>query len=138
MWANTNNTSGGLLCHSGVHGGANSPLACYLKDRRQYVEVDGGCSGVTKPTAGMPPGSMLGPLLFTIYINDLEMNLSATKTCLYTDDTTVQVTGTSHQEIAMKCGIVNKDIEGWCSANKLKLNFNKTQSIDFTSSNSAE
>ena len=60
----------------------------YLTDRKQRVKVNGSFSTWTETVLGVPQGSVLGPLLFNIYLNDLLMFLEETEICNYADDTT--------------------------------------------------
>ena len=61
----------------------------YLSDRRQCVRVEGQTSGWLPVCSGVPQGSILGPLLFIIYINDLPSYVSFSSTLLFADDTKV-------------------------------------------------
>ena len=65
----------------------------YLTDRMQRVRVNGSFSACTETVLGVPQGSVLGPLLLKIYLNDLFMLLGETEICNYADDTTIYVCG---------------------------------------------
>ena len=65
----------------------------YLSDRSQYTVVDGTSSGVERVSTGVPQGSILGPLLFTCYINDLPKYSGDVEPFLYADDTALLAKG---------------------------------------------
>ena len=68
-------------------------MVSYLKDRKQFAEVNG-CSSQTKPvTFGVPQGSLLGPRLFTYYLNDLSDSVTEGNLELYANDTTLHFIG---------------------------------------------
>ena len=75
----------------------------------------------------MPQASILGPLLFLLYINDLPQCLNKTKPCLFADDTNLTASGISLTDLEVA---VNSDLENlrkWLVANKLSLNVAKTE-----------
>jgi hypothetical protein len=116
----------------GVRGSGYELLKSYLSDRRQYVEFEGHTSNALCIEQGVPQGSVLGPLLFIIYMNDLAANLSSDEVCLYADDTSILVKGETREEMLLKAKIAMQEAEDWFAVNNLSLNKNKTQHLEFT------
>ena len=104
----------------------------YLSGRTQLVNVQGSCSSVTDENCGVPQGSILGPLLFLIYVND---NAGGTdeKILLYADDTAILVSNKHVDVIELKLKTALETISDWLVDNKLSLNLGKTESILFGS-----
>ena len=74
----------------------------YLSDREQFVSIQNKKSDTRNFSVGVPQGSILGPLLFTILINNLPKAINNASVYMYADDTTISVSGTSKQEIETK------------------------------------
>ena len=77
------------LKYYGIHNTALLLLKSYLKNRKQYVEFEDTKSEILPITVGVPQDSILGPLLFIIYINDFSQASSIFKLIMYADDTTL-------------------------------------------------
>ena len=87
------------LQHYGIRGTALKWFHSYLSDRTQFVTIDGHDSDAKSIKYGVPQGSILGPLLFIIYINDLPHISELAKYILYADDANIIITGTNITEI---------------------------------------
>lgn len=112
----------------GVRGIANMWFQSYLSDRKQYVEVDGAVSAESVTLVGVPQGSILGPLLFLVYVNDIK-NATNLKVLSFADDTTAF---TSHPNLDTLFETANREANGlyeWFCANKLAVNAKKTKYI---------
>lgn len=119
------------LNHYGITGVAAKFLKDYLTNRRQKVFINGNWSNELVVTSGVPQGSVLGPLLFLLYINDLPNAVTA-KSLLYADDTTFLNINNSFNTLQ---DIVNKTIKEasiWFSSNGFSINDAKTQNILFS------
>ena len=115
-------------------------LRSYLDDRRQAVVVNGKLSPVTKLQYGVPQGSVLGPLLFTLYITPLGsiVRRHGLVAHFYADDTQLYLTfdpqvGDAEQHAAAAVGAAIEDIRRWMRSNFLKLNEKKTEYLLFSS-----
>ena len=104
-------------------------LRNYLTDRTQMCPVNGVLSCSKSVTCGVPQGSILGPLLFLIYANDLPGSVEFSSARMFADDTTLTASGESvlDAEVAINHDLAN--IKQWLSANKLSLNLVKTECL---------
>jgi len=103
-----------------------------LYNRKQYVHYNGVDSDYKPITCGVPQGSILGPLLFILYINDIVNYSDILKFILFADDTNVFH---SHKQMSELVKSVNYELEKlseWFRSNKLSLNVQKTNYIIFT------
>ena len=71
----------------GISGRLLSWFCCYLSNRKQLISINGSHSSVLPVSSGVPQGSILGPLLFLVYINDLPDAITSCKVFLFADDT---------------------------------------------------
>ncbi len=103
----------------------------YLYGRTQLTRVNGIDSHYREVVCGVPQGSILGPLIFILYINDLPSTLNASKCFMYADDMAILTTGSNHEEIMEKLINELKLAHNWLSEHKLTLNLKKTKAMFF-------
>ena len=112
----------------GVSDGPGKLLESYLSNRKQYAVFDDINSQVLDIKTGVPQGSILGPLLFLIYINDIVKSSNFFKFILFADDTTIIAPiNINNKETA---SIINMELDKiitWLKLNKLSLNISKTK-----------
>ena len=114
----------------GFRNKAHDWFTSYLTNRSQYVNIGNATSSKRSITHGVPQGSVLGPILFLLYINDLH-NATILYTLLFADDTSFLFSGRNLQELVE---LVNTELEKafcWFKANKLSLNVSKTKYMIF-------
>ena len=107
----------------------------YLENRSQFVLTNGIFSSTEKVTRGVPQGSVLGPLLFCIFINDLPLSISdPLVSCdLFADDTTLHASANNviHIQNSLQSGL--NDISKWCTFNQMIVHLQKTKCMVITS-----
>ena len=121
------------LEHYGIRGVTLDWFTSYLSGRKQYVSVNGHTSAKLEITCGVPQGSVLGPLLFLIYINDLPNVSKYLSFYLFADDTNIYFK--SH-DLAHLQKIMNRELKKvrkWLDGNRLSLNIDKTNFVVFHS-----
>ena len=104
----------------------------YLRDREQIVDIAGTCSQTCNITCGVPQGSILGPLLFYIYVNGMKAAVKC-NLILYADDSTLLLSGKYVVKIKQVLRRELKAANEWLEENRLSLHLGKTQSILFGS-----
>ena len=97
----------------------------YLSKRTQLIAVDGVTSNMLKVTSGVPQGSILGPLLFLFYVNDLPLELCS-ETDMYADDTTLHIKGRNKDDIQSNLQLDLFKTQNWCNVNNMAINPTKT------------
>ena len=115
----------------GVRGLANNWFKSYLTNRRQYVSINGFDSTLKEMKYGVPQGSVLGPLLFLIYINDLHCAIKYSTTHHFADDTNFLYVSKSLKKIQKFMNLDLRFVCNWLKANKISLNASKTEMLVF-------
>ena len=111
--------------------GVGQPSMCwfssYLSERKQKTFVDGALSDTYKTKCGIPQGSILGPLFFIIYINDLPSCDLYSKIRMYADDTSLTIAHSDENSLEQRMNHDLCRISEWLIANRLSLNVVKTK-----------
>lgn len=119
------------LRHYGVRGIVNDWFLSYLSHRSQTTQIGTNISSKEKVLCGVPQGSVLGPLLFLIYVNDIHNTSDKFDFFLFADDTNLLYANKNLKSLEI---IVNKELESvyeWLTANKLSLNIKKSSYVIF-------
>ena len=103
-------------------------IKSYLSNRTQRVFFNGSLSNIIQLESGIPQDSCLGPLLFSIFTNDMPLTLSKARVSMYADDSTLYTSATTATEMT---ATLNKELQlvsEWVARNKLVINISKTKS----------
>ena len=122
------------LYRYGIRGIAHEWFKSYLKGRKQYVTINGKQSSTLDMLYGVPQGSILGPLLFILYINDIPNINKECTFVLYADDANILISGKTIEEIEEKFNTLAKNLDIWVNSNGLALNLKKTSYMVFSNS----
>ena len=120
------------LRHYGVKGVANEWLSSYLENRLQYVSFGDTDSTLRNVICGVPQGSILGPKLFILYINDICTVSPVLKFILFADDTNIFCSGSDIVQLSIIVSNELDKLSEWFAVNKLSLNLSKTNFMPFT------
>ena len=121
------------LEHYGIRGHVNEFLKSYLMNRQQYTMINGSASITQSISIGVPQGSVLGPLFFLLYINDIINCLSHSKPTLFADDTSLLLHDKNLKTVIELAENDLKNTYDWLVANQLSLSWEKTNFIIFHS-----
>ena len=102
-------------------------LSSFLSNRKQYVYVNNKKSNNVDVNIGVPQGSVLGPLLFILYINDLPLHLKNILVKIFADDTLLSISGYSYVETAILMNKALQIVAAWLKIYKVKLNTSKSK-----------
>ena len=119
------------LYNYGIRGRAYNLIKVYLGNRLQKVKLNNINSQFQSVNMGVPQGTILGPLLFLLYINDLLRDIPKDTIASYADDTAVITTAKTWKEVETKMHETLYKILTWLALNKLSLNTNKTVYMEF-------
>ena len=122
------------LYHYGISGKALEWFRSYVTNRKQFVAINGHYSSQQDVDCGVPQGSLLGPLLFILYINDIQNSSEMLSLILFAGDSNVFL---SHPDPHILVNIIVSELENllsWIRANKLSLNLQNTKCMIFSNS----
>ena len=119
------------LAHYGLRGVGGTWFRSYLNNRSQYIHTDKATSTSQPVNFGVPQGSVLGPLLFLLYINDLPAISSVISFLLFADDTSGLFSAPTLDELFDSVNNELRKLSTWFISNKLTLNVSKTYSVLF-------
>ena len=120
------------LEHYGVRGICHSWFKTYLTNRSQYVHVNNRDSITQDLKYGVPQGSILGPILFIIYINDMPKISSLARFIFFADDANIIISADTYEELNITVNAILNIVQTWVGTNGLKLNSGKTKYMIFT------
>ena len=123
------------LSHYGIRGHANKFFKIYLNERKQFTFINNEISTTRVISCGVPQGSVLGPILFLIYVNDLSHAVGDEIAKLFADDTGLFTFGKNLNLLINESKIVYRRLFDWCICNRLSINFSKTCFVIFRARN---
>ena len=113
----------------GIRGHANMFFRSYLTNRKQYTVIGNNSSKISGISSGVPQGSVLGPLLFLIYVNDLHRCLNESLVRLFADDTGLHMAHSNLNDLIAIAKVEISNLFKWCIANNLTINYSKTNFV---------
>ena len=124
----------GKLEHYGIRGNSLNLFKSYLTDRKQFTVIENNRSKAGKIDCGVPQGSVLGPLFFLLFINDLPNCCPSGKIRIFADGTNVFFHSENIADLISTAKSIMLQLNSWFNSNKLTLNTNKSSFTIFKSS----
>ena len=122
------------LDHYGIRGVALDLIKDYLTNRKQYIFWDNNCSSsLMDITTGVPQGSVLGPLFFVIYVNDINCTGNSVKVIMSADDTNIFIFSRSLDDLYEQANEILLKLRRYINANYLHINLKKSKYMCFRS-----
>ena len=115
----------------GIRGPIKNCIKSFMSNRYMSIKCNGQLSERFNLELGVPQGSILGPLLFLVYINDLPDHMGNDVIIMYADDTSITVSANTPEELHKKISTTLEKMVVWCERNKLILNEDKTIYLNF-------
>jgi hypothetical protein len=119
------------LHNYGIRGSAYNWFKSYLFERQQYTTIGDSASKVMSLSVGVPQGSILGPLLFLIYVNDIQRACNNAYPKLFADDSNLFVKGKDLNELYEAANLACSQVSHWFKCNRLTVNYSKSTYLLF-------
>ena len=113
----------------GISGNLLSWMGSYLSNRNQFVQVNEVKSDTSSIKFGVPQGSILGPKLFSLYVNDFPESITSGELYMFADDTTIFTVGDNIDIIIKAMQVILDQVLSWCGANRLIAHETKSEAL---------
>uniref|UniRef100_V5GAM1 RNA-directed DNA polymerase n=1 Tax=Anoplophora glabripennis TaxID=217634 RepID=V5GAM1_ANOGL len=111
----------------GIRGLALGWVKTFLENRTQYVSINNNNSESHQVKQGVPQGSVLGPVLYLLYVNEIDSLSSSTHFTIYADDTSLITSNMNENALEADCNSLLSNLTEWFYQNSLYININKTK-----------